>query len=419
MNLFETIIINIIFISFPLVFCLLYQSYHQTLNQRKTDFSIDVALFSAFYLILRFSSRLSLEDPILFLNMPLMIAYYKNRTTDCILLSACMVLYYHSLDIPFPFLLLEYSLYGLMAVYSSRQTLKKQKLIHHILLCKCFFFTIILFYLYPNIVFHEIVKQMILLLAFLVITKFTIYLVERVEVILSLHLKMKDIEKEERVRESLFKITHEIKNPIAVCKGYLDMFDVNKLEHSCKYVPILKEEINRVLILLEDFLSINKIKIEKDIMDVNLLVESIHNNFVPILEDKGIDAHFMYGEDELFMSGDYNRLSQVLINLVKNSIEAIPKEKKGKISVLIEENTSNLKIIVEDNGKGMSQEEISKIKEPFFTTKKRGTGLGIYLSDEIIKGHDGTIEYQSHEGEGTKVTLTFPRKQSDFETISY
>ena len=72
------------------------------------------------------------------------------------------------------------------------------------------------------------------------------------------------------MKNCLFQITHEIKNPIAVCKGYLDMFDVNNKEHAVKYIPIMKEEISRTLYLLEDFLSMNRLKVHKEIVDINI-----------------------------------------------------------------------------------------------------------------------------------------------------
>lgn len=417
MDLFETIMINVIFITFPLVFCLLYQSYNQTLNKEKNDLFLDFALISSFYLILRFGLKMSSQAPILLFHIPLVLAYLKNREADITLLSISIIFYYnYYIKIPFLFLILEYILY-----YGIYQLWKYKKwnasyLINVLLLGKCLGLTVAI--LIPSIsITLSILDYFIITFSFVVITKFTIYLFERAEEVLSLRHKLKQFEKEKKLRESLFKITHEIKNPIAVCKGYLDMFDVNNMEHSRKYVPILKEEIARVLILLEDFLSINKIKIEKDIMDVNLLLESIYQNFVPILEDRNIKATFNIGDDELFMMGDYNRLSQVLINMIKNSIEAISRETEGYINVTLEEDQNNIKIIIVDNGKGMTKEEIAKIKEPFFTTKEKGTGLGVYLSNEIIKEHNGTIEYTSEEGKGTTVTITFPRSENEFMEV--
>lgn len=422
MDLFETIMLDVIFIIFPLIFCLLYQSYNQTLNKEKNDLFFDLALFSSFYLLLRFGLKIYTQDPILLFNIPLIIAYVKNRKSDVILLSICISLYYKNyIDVPIWFTFLEYFLYYLIYELFQVKKWNLNYFIDILLGLKCIVLTIavaILVNKYAiSLQFVDILSYAVILISFIVITRFTIYLFERAEEILSLRLKLKEFEKEKKIRESLFKITHEIKNPIAVCKGYLDMFDVNNIEHSRKYIPIMKDEIARILILLEDFLSINKIKIEKEIMDVNLLLESIYHNFVPILEDRQIDANFQIGEDELFMIGDYNRLSQVLINVIKNSIEAIPEDRQGKIRVMVEENKTNLKIIVEDNGKGFSKEELQRIKEPFFTTKQKGTGLGVYLSDEIVRGHNGTIKYNSKEGEGTSVTLIFPRNKKELEKM--
>lgn len=417
MDLFETIMINVIFIIFPLVFCLLYQSYNQTLNKEKSDLFLDFALISSFYLILRFGLKASFQPPILLFNIPLVLAYLKNRKANIILLSICIIFYYsYYFKIPLSFLIIEYVIYYVIYQLWNKKKWNISIFINLLLLGKCIGITIAIFCLPTSLNLH-ILDYLIINFSFIVITKFTIYLFERAEEVLSLHLKLKEFEKEKKLRESLFKITHEIKNPIAVCKGYLDMFDVNNIEHSRKYVPILKDEIARVLILLEDFLSLNKIKIEKEIMDVNLLLESIYQNFIPILEDRNIEATFDIREDELFMIGDYNRLSQVLINIIKNSIEAIPNQKKGYLNVSLEENPNNLKIIIEDNGTGMTKDELSKIKEPFFTTKEKGTGLGIYLSNEIMKEHGGTMEYLSEVEKGTTVILTFPRKQTEFASF--
>lgn len=409
MDLFETIIINVIFIIFPLVFCLLYQSYNQTMNKEKGNLFLDFALISSFYLILRFGLKLSIQKPILLFNIPLMLAYLKNRKINIVLLSVCIVFYYnYYCRIPWFLVTIEYLIYYLIYQLWNYKKWKLSKFISLLLFLKCLGLAIVTFTL--SIAFTvSMLDYFIINVSFILITNFTIYLFERAEEILSLRLKLKQFEKEKKLRESLFKITHEIKNPIAVCKGYLDMFDIHNIEHSKKYIPILKDEIARVLILLEDFLSINKIKIEKDIMDVNLLLESIYQNFVPILEDRNIEATFEIHDDEIFIEGDYNRLSQVLINIIKNSIEAIPKQQQGCIHVFLKENLNNLVIVIEDNGKGMTTEELSKIKEPFFTTKEKGTGLGIYLSDEIVKEHGGTIQYKSEEGKGTTVVITFPR----------
>ena len=220
-------------------------------------------------------------------------------------------------------------------------------------------------------------------------------------------MSVKKLEEEKQLRISLFKITHEIKNPLAVIKGYLDMFDINNQQHTKKYIPIIKEEVEKTLMLLNDFLSITKIKINKDIMDINLLLEEICSTMIPLLKDKKINYKINITDDEIYINGDYNRLMQVFINIIKNSIEAI--DKNGQIDIELINNPKNIVIIIKDNGSGIEKENLEKIKEPFFTTKKNGTGLGVSLSYEIIKQHQGSINYYSKEKEGTKVVIDLPK----------
>jgi len=233
-------------------------------------------------------------------------------------------------------------------------------------------------------------------------------LVEKTEEVLKLHMNIKEIKQNEQIHTSLFQITHEIKNPIAVCKGYLDMFDEDNPEHFKKYIPILKGEINRTLLLLEDFLAMNKVKINKDIIDINLLIEEVIKSIDMLCNKNNIKLTSKIIDDDIYINADYNRLTQVFINLLKNSIEAITKNKKGTISINEKLKDKNLIITIKDNGKGMSKELLNKIKEPFYTTKQKGTGLGVSLSDQIIKAHNGILNYESKEGEYTKVIITLP-----------
>jgi len=175
-----------------------------------------------------------------------------------------------------------------------------------------------------------------------------------------------------------------------------------------RYIPIIKSEIERLLSLLQDFLFINKCNMDLDIMDLNMLVEDTLDKLNPILEEKNIKLETNIIDDEIFINGDYNRLSQVVINVIKNSIEAISNDRKGIINISSKIKNNSYYLIVEDNGIGMTKEIISKMGNPFFTTKRRGTGLGVSLIYEIMSAHHGKIEYESEYGKGTKVTLRFP-----------
>lgn len=411
MSLFETLLINIIFILFPLLLCLMYQTYNRVYDRDKNNLFLDCALCTSFYFIVRFGITDYSFLPSLLLNIPLMVAYMKKRILSIVFLSLCSMIYFHQiLLVPFWILVFEYFVYLVLMVAYKKDYLKENVFFNSMLLLKIFFFCLdnYLFHLFPIDSWNQLYLSYFILFSFYVITQYIWYLFLRTEEIMALHQTIRDFEEEKQIRSSLFKITHEIKNPIAVCKGYLDMFDVNNIEHSKKYVPILKEEIARVLILLQDFLSITKIKIEKDIVDFNVLVEDTLHNFDILLKEKDIECIEEISDEEWFFMADYNRLNQVLINLIKNSIEAIDENRKGVIKITTSMKKHNLCVAIEDNGTGILKENLKRMKEPFFTTKEKGTGLGVYLSSEIVKAHGGVMHYSSKEGEGTKVILSFP-----------
>ena len=252
---------------------------------------------------------------------------------------------------------------------------------------------------------------MFVIISYFFITNIVCLMYENGKSIIQTHLTFKELQKEKQIRLSLFKITHEIKNPIAVCKGYLDMLNTNNNNQVKRYIPIIKSEIERLLTLLQDFLLINKNNLDLDIMDFNMLIEDTLNKLNPLLNENKINLNLNIIDDEIYINGDYNRLSQVLINLIKNSIEAVPKEKNGEINIITKIKKNKYIIIIEDNGEGMTNEVLTKMKEPFFTTKKRGSGLGVPLIYEIVEAHNGKIEYESEYGKGTKIILEMPLYQ--------
>lgn len=396
---------------FPLLICILYEAYNKVYNFKKSDLCLDLAIITAFYLVLTFKPN-NYTFPYLLMNIPLIIAYLKNRKKCIMLLSIiCIIILskvYNSLLV---YIFLEYVLYFIIYLIFKK---KKVLLLNIFLSLK-----VILYFIWESLTKPYVMGNIkyvgnatMIVIPFIFVTYIVLYMLKKSGEIIRFQSDLKDLEEEKNLRMSLFKITHEIKNPITVCKGYLDMFDVDDAKKSEKYINIMKSEIKRVLILLEDFLSINKIKIEKDIIDINLLLEEVTNNFIPILKEKNIDRMFNISKDELFIEADYNRLNQVLINVIKNSIESI--ENNGLIKINLNKTKDSIEIKVEDTGIGMDKEELKKISEPFFTTKENGTGLGVFLSKQIIEAHNGTIKYISKKYAGTKTIITLPYNEIKF-----
>lgn len=203
-------------------------------------------------------------------------------------------------------------------------------------------------------------------------------------------------------------VAHEIKNPLTSMKGYteylqLDEQDPNRLE----YLDIIMDEIDRVNQIVEEFLVLAKPQ----------SVQLETKNIIPIIQNvlllmefdarkKNITFYFESDHDLILVRCDENRLKQVFLNFVKNGMEAMPKG--GNIKVITELREGEVQISVEDTGVGISPERLKKLGEPFYTTKKKGNGLGLMVSFKIIEGHKGRVIVESEVDKGTTFNIVLP-----------
>lgn len=404
MNYIEIIILNCIYILFPLFLYFLYFAYTKAFDKNTINNILNFCVLSSFYLVLKFGPD-NILLRLLFLNIPIMLAYYYDKRISALLLSTYMVIIYsHFSNTILMYIIFEYTI-----SFFIKYKIKSPNIYTFIfIIIKLVSIFILKYYFnaFKLITFNELVIKFLI---FGITSLICLVSLKKIKEIIKLEMTMKELKKEEQIRTSLFKITHEIKNPIAVCKGYLDMFDVNNKEHARKYIPIIRSEINRTLILLQDFLDCNRLKINKDILDINMLLNEVEEECRPLINSKKINfiSNIDYDE-ELYLEGDYERLKQVLVNVIKNSIEAIKVKDDSYIELDSDIKNNKVYITIEDNGEGIKKEDLKKIKEPFYTTKKDGTGLGVTLSNEIIKAHNGTINYDSIYHKWTKVEITLP-----------
>jgi len=414
MNLSETILLTIILIFFPLSIYLFYTAHNRNVSKEENNMFFGLALFTSLYLITKFGVEIFAEIPVLSIDIPIFIAYCRNRKSEGILLSIFVIIFYHyCLNLDILTLFFEYLIFYIIFLGKNKYRVNDYLFIIIAMTIKGIFFYIAIYLNESyNVLFIDQLQLFVFYISSVISTLIIIFCLKIGDDILKYHMNIKELEQEKQIRSSLFKITHEIKNPLAVCKGYLDMFDVDNIEHSKKYIPIIKKEINFTLILLQDFLSMTKISVEKEILDINLLLTEVVNSFKSLLSEKNIDFIYKISDDEVFALGDYNRLNQVIINIVKNSIEAISEKGQGRIKIYTRLNKNEIMIYIEDNGIGISKENMKKIMDPFFTTKSNGTGLGLSLSSEIIKAHKGEIYFTSELNKGTKVTICLPIKKT-------
>ena len=216
---------------------------------------------------------------------------------------------------------------------------------------------------------------------------------------------------EKKLRTSIYQLAHEIKNPLAVCNGYLDMMPRLKEPSQEKYLTIIREEIKRTLSVINDFSFFCKEKkLELEELDLNLLLEDTISTIRSLIEkDKG--KIIFTSREDLYFTGDYVRLKQALMNIMKNAVESV-NDKQLLLKIKVNNRKKDYEIVIKDNGCGMDKEELQKIYDTYYTTKRTGTGLGIPYTKEIIELHQGTIQYHSKKNEGTSVTITLPKEKS-------
>lgn len=392
---FVMLFVNFTWILFPIMVYLIYEVYIENVNKKKSDLVLSFCLLSSLYLILRFGTFDNRYLFVIVFDLIILLFYIKNNVFQSLCISFFAILYFS-----FPFvLLLKYLIY--LCLYILFKNRKKRYILFTFILN--FILLFVLFFI-RGILLEDVLQYIFYCFSIY----FVIMILIKAEKIIEINISYKELMKENQLRESLFKISHEIKNPIAVCKGYLDMFDINNMSHFEKYIPIIKSEIDKTLNLLQDFSACKKVKIECDIIDVFLLLDDITNNLKLTFNHNNIDFYIENSDDEIFIYGDYNRLNQVFLNIIKNSIEAIDINKKSYIKIYTKLVDKKIKIYIEDNGVGISSFNMSRISEPFYTTKRNGTGLGVVLSMEIIGAHNGSLDYESEEGVGTTAIITLP-----------
>jgi len=210
-------------------------------------------------------------------------------------------------------------------------------------------------------------------------------------------------------------VAHEINNPLNFINGaYLGLNSF-----FTKKVPQYKEEVSVLLNGLQTGVEraseivkgLNHFSRDSKSYNEECSLHKIIDNCLLMLKNKyrySILIDKQYEQNEIKLIGNEGKLHQVFINILSNSIQAI--EKNGVISITTTKNKNNISITIKDNGCGIKHENISKILDPFFTTKApgEGTGLGLSIAYNIINEHHGDIEFESELNKGTTVKITLP-----------
>ncbi len=212
-------------------------------------------------------------------------------------------------------------------------------------------------------------------------------------------------------------IAHEICNPLTYVSGWLQMFlsETRDNDPRKKTYEILIKEFERISKLVRSLLAFAKQTPRlKQIFDVNQAIEDVLFMVVYTMKNENIELTKDLLHSELQTEGDSNKLKQVILNLLQNSRESMSNGGKIYLSTNLIHNNS-IRIQFRDTGRGLTEDQVSKIFRPFYTTKTngKGAGLGLSICKAIVEEFGGTIDLGSKVGEGTVVTIDLPRYSSN------
>lgn len=207
----------------------------------------------------------------------------------------------------------------------------------------------------------------------------------------------------------LAEVTHELKNPLMSIGGFarqLKKYITDEIGE--RKLEIILKEVERVEGLIRDLREYHLVKPPlKTQLDLNKLLREVIELFSPIHKDSKITFKTQLAEEPLLVYGNKERLKQVFLNLIQNAFDAV--DEGGVIEVTSKAQEGKAVVEIRDSGCGLTEEELKRIFEPFYTTKPKGTGLGLCIAKRIVEEHQGDeIRVESEKGKGTTFRIGLP-----------
>ncbi|GMK37802.1 hypothetical protein PCCS19_08560 [Paenibacillus sp. CCS19] len=255
---------------------------------------------------------------------------------------------------------------------------------------------------------------MLLIISLLIVLARRISADHRKLVVYSKELEMFNgrLQREEKLKfisELAASIAHEVRNPLQVTRGFLQLIS-NKSEETTKpHFSMAIDELDRASTIITDFLTFAKPELDNNVttMDLHQELMAIVTIISPMAALSGA-ALQVDMPNKFYAKGNPSKFKQAVLNMVKNSIEAIEARENGTVKISMHEEKGKAVIRIADNGEGMEEEQIAKLGEPYYSTKTKGTGLGLMVTFRIIEVMEGTLEFRSKKGKGTEAIIRFP-----------
>lgn len=213
------------------------------------------------------------------------------------------------------------------------------------------------------------------------------------------------------VGELSASVAHEIRNPLTSLKGLVQLLQMEDEKHQL-YYQIMIDELNRINHIVSELLLLAK---PQQIKYTDADLQVILHDVISLLKTEAslhnIQIELQVQEHPLMIECEPNQLKQLFINVVKNAIEA--SSSGDVVTITMESFDNNVSVMVKDQGVGISKELLERIGEPFYSSKEKGTGLGMTVSFKIVQSHNGTIKFNSEPEKGTEVLIELPIKHEE------
>lgn len=260
-------------------------------------------------------------------------------------------------------------------------------------------FTPMMPYLYSEYIFASFIMIMTM--------TFQVYLTEYLYENAMLRTEMQKSEKLNIVSELAASVAHEVRNPLTVVRGFIQLLESTEDVKNKEYMRLVLAELDRAEQIISDYLNLARPQIDKKeyiCLSAQLIeMTTLMSSFAAM---RGVYLQVEIAE-KLYTVGDKTKLKQAIMNVVKNGIEAI-QENKGYLKVTAVQKDESIVIRVKDSGVGMTKEQLTRLGQPYYSLKEKGTGLGLMVTFSILQAHNGTIVYKSEIGKGTEAIITLP-----------
>ncbi|RXT06534.1 HAMP domain-containing sensor histidine kinase [Ammoniphilus sp. CFH 90114] len=419
----KDLIVQLFSILFPI---LLYQMFwekeiHTLQESRKklvigVTCAISIILCMTFPVTLLDGHRYDLRD------VPLLIGILYGGIEVGLLLTGLMIFYRyvlggdglyltiltHAIVLPFVF-------YGIhrFEQYSRNKRMRIAAILCFLLSITIMIASLVYFHLKTGL---EITKdQVFFFLGFILFNtlgiSIVVFLIEKSRENASITFELQESEKMRVVSHLAAAIAHEVRNPLTVIRGFIQLLAKDEIDADKKqtYAEMMLNELDRAQTIITDYLTFARPESEigeLELVDVKSHILKAVNVLFPYALAQGVAIETTV-QEALYVKAEKTKITQIMVNLLKNAIESMPKG--GIMQVRADVLDNHVIIDVIDQGIGMTQEQVDRLGSPFFTTKEKGTGLGIMVCYRIVEALEGTIQVKSEIGKGTHFQVAIPR----------